>query len=122
MISFADKRVHELKEEVDGRLVCHNLHLPSFTVHSKSDVRVSCLHGFVAATGEAFGDERLGRSPGAAVVLVPTVAGDNEGDWNSVVSHLVCLREQREQRHMIVSNIQGFVNRRGLQASRVQFA
>lgn len=71
--------------------------LLSIAVRFKADVRLRSLDDNVAATREAFGDERLDRSPGAVLVSVLTVTGSDEGGWDfgDMPSGSYSTREQR---------------------------
>lgn len=80
---MADKHAHERKGEGDNRLFYHELRLPSVAALFMSNFRLTGLHNFVTATGEAFDDECPDLSHDGAVVLVLTVTGDHEGDWKS---------------------------------------
>lgn len=50
----------------------------------KSDARLRSLDSGVAAVWDVFGNERRWSSPGGVVISVPTVPGDDDGDWDFV--------------------------------------
>lgn len=74
--------MHERKREVDGLVLYHEHRLQSIAVCFKSDVQLGTLDDAVTGTPDTFGDERPEPSPGSVVESVPTVSGDEKGDWN----------------------------------------
>lgn len=74
-----------------------------------SDVRLRSPNDSVAATREAFGNERAVASPGGVFGLVWTVVFGDKGDWEfgDVPSGSTC---EREERRMVLPNIRHLVS------------
>lgn len=70
LIGLADKRVHGLRRDIDGRLVCRKHCLLFHAVLFKPSVLLSNLDAAVMATRATFGDEHSDPTPGGVVVPV----------------------------------------------------
>lgn len=69
-IGFADKHVHEHKNEVDGQFVYHESRLRVIEVRFKDDVHMSSTDNAIAETWEVIGDKQPDPAPGGVIVSV----------------------------------------------------
>lgn len=97
---------------VGSSIVNVGFHLSQFFL--SSEVRLSSLNDTVAATQEAFRDERLDPSPLVFIVSVQMVVGDEEGTWDfGYIPTGSSSERERRQRRMVFSNIHCLVGRAG---------
>lgn len=112
---LAGELVHERNREVDNQVLYNECWLLSITVLCNADVCMRSFDDAVAANRETFGDERPDPFPGGVIVSAPTVVHDKEGDWN-FVDMPSGLPTGREQRRVVLSNVQGLINFAGCPA------
>lgn len=80
MIGSAYKRVHERELKPYRPFVYHERLSRFMPARFESYVWLSSLYDAVAATPEAFGDERSGSSTGGRCRIGSNATGDDEGD------------------------------------------